>query len=265
MAILAAPDTAKADHIWNGVAVGKAGHYPLLQTRATSTHSSRNIADATNGSSLDAADLHTTSGNLDFEWDTNANRPPQFVNFQFDGQFDLGEIVVWNSSISGGIKGAKDVEIFVSDTYQGHSSGGAQNAANMTSLGMFEFARKPAGDPWGSQSIDLSAFNLTDIAHVRFHITTNWVDKHQFLDPSANGGADSIPNPLYVAGGGGWLMSNLTELGPTGVSLRIHNNSRTGLNEVQFFEGAVIPEPTSFVLGLLGLLGLGSFARRRTR
>ena len=236
------------------------GHIDGITVTATSTHSTRQIGDIVNGDGMITtgadAGKHTTEP-LDM-WDTNANRPVQYVNFDMHGNYNLGTVHVWNWHT---IKAAKDVEILVADTYMGHGSGGQQNHALMTSLGDFVFPQT-VSNPDPGFAIDLSGFGAAaDVAHVRFVITTNWVDKHPFLDPDPPGGGagpwNTIPNPDYVLGGGGWLLDNVTD-----PLLKIHNNSRTGLAEVQFFP---IPEPSTALLAMLGFVAVGFWQRRRPR
>ncbi|NQT36146.1 MAG: PEP-CTERM sorting domain-containing protein, partial [Planctomycetes bacterium] len=175
--------------------------------------------------------LHSTDQNHDM-WDTTANKPIQFVNFNLNGNYDLGNIHVWQwLGGSANIKAAQNVEILVADTFNGP----------LTSLGDFVFPIGPGGNtPDPGFDIDVSGFGATaDVAQVQFVITTNWVD------------VDPIGNP----GGGGWPMGDTS----------VHNNARTGMAEVQFFESSDVPEPSTFVLAALGLFGLALFVRRRRR
>jgi len=166
-------------------------------------------------------------------WDTNANRPIQFVNFNLHGNYDLDRIHVWQwDGGDASIKAAQNVEILVADTFGG----------SLTSLGDFVFPLGPGGGtPDPGFDIGVGGFSATDdVAQVQFIITTNWVD------------VDPVGNP----GGGGWPMGDYS----------VHNNSRTGMAEVQFFEADdEIPEPCTLVLAAMGLMGLGGYARRRRK
>ena len=209
-----------------------AGHIEGVTATATSQHSTRVASRMVDGSGLDALGLHSTDQN-NHMWDTNANKPIQFVNFNLHGNYDLGTIHVWQwDGGDASVKAAQNVEILVADTFNGP----------LTSLGDFVFPKGPGGGtPDPGFDIDVGGFGAADdVAQVQFIITTNWVD------------VDPIGNP----GGGGWPMGDYS----------VHNNSRTGFAEVQFFEGGPdgdIPEPCTLVLAAMGLLGLGRYARRR--
>ena len=93
------------------------------------------------------------------------------------------------------------------------------------------------------------------------------VDGTLSVSLGTNGGVNIAGGKLYVAGD---QTGDLTHGGSVhnAVSATFGNYvlaNSTALNGYTLFEGAAVPEPSSFVLAALGLLGLGWFGVRRRR
>jgi MYXO-CTERM domain-containing protein len=192
----------------------------------------------------------------------------------FYGQYKLGQMTTWTQS-GGQVDLTGALTVRTANDWQGQFDmtveGGYGDGTNFNvgSLNLYTSPFNPATpsrltallDNGGIEPINVGSAGITTLRDMELGVGAlgaatigDIVGQHDFV--IANGEINDANLTLVE-------LASLTDLGGSASYAIVGNN--LGGQTLQVTVTALIPEPSTFVLASLGLLGLGAFPRRRRR